>query len=398
MKHPGIRVYELLDQIPAALLDKLAEAHSVNHQVKKLSGQLMFKLLLYLTVCTHRGSLNTLMTLFEDVRFRLFAGLDAQFKTRRNSLADRLSSIQVDYFAAILAHLNEQCKPLVAAQGYKGYHIQRFDSTVVSCSSKLLAQGMTLGRKSKAGEQRFKQLKFTIGFNGLGIDQLQVHTQQHYWSEDVALAHAIQQTALDAQSVAVFDRGLKSHQTFADFSLQNRFFVTRINPTQSYLTIEQRTDSVAQQSATLEILEERYIRFTNGVSKKKSTPASRLIIARHLQTQELLYFLTNLFDLPALDITEIYRLRWDIECFFRFLKQELNFTHLLSRSLNGIKVMAYMTMIAALLLLLYRQNNQLQGFKIPKLKFALELQTELIKELIIYCKGDPALLAHFIPT
>lgn len=257
---------------------------------------------------------------------------------------------------------------------------------------------MTLGRKSKAGEQRFKQLKFTIGFNGLGIDQLQVHTQQHYWSEDVALAHAIQQTALDAQSVAVFDRGLKSHQTFADFSLQNRFFVTRINPTQSYLTIEQRTDSVAQQSATLEILEERYIRFTNGVSKKKSTPASRLIIARHLQTQELLYFLTNLFDLPALDITEIYRLRWDIECFFRFLKQELNFTHLLSRSLNGIKVMAYMTMIAALLLLLYRQNNQLQGFKIPKLKFALELQTELIKELIIYCKGDPALLAHFIPT
>lgn len=398
MKHTGIGVTALLEQLPSELLDRLAEQHGVNHQVKKLSGQLMFKLLLYMTLCTQRGSLNTLMTLFEDVRFRLFSSIDATFQTRRNSLADRLASIKVAYFAAILAHLNEVCKPYLSHQGHKGYKIQRFDSTLVAVSSKLLAQGMSLGRKSNDGEQRFKQVKFTIGFNGLGVDQLQVHTQQSYLSEDVALAHAIQETAVDAQSVVVFDRGLKRHQTFTDFSLENRWFVTRINPTKAYLTVEQPTQSVGQQSDTLEIVEERYIRFTNGVSKKKSTPASRLIIARHLQTQELLYFLTNIFDLDALDITQIYRRRWDIEVFFRFLKQELNFTHLLSRSINGIKVMAYMTMITALLILLYRQANQLTGVKIVKIKFALELQTELIKELIIHCNGDPKLLSLFAPT
>ena len=64
--------------------------------------------------------------------------------------------------------------------------------------------------------------------------------------------------------------------------------------------------------------------------------------------------MTNEFELSAKEIADYYRKRWDIEVFFRFLKQELNLSHLVSMNKNGIEVMIYMTMIASMLLLIYK--------------------------------------------
>ncbi len=75
--------------------------------------------------------------------------------------------------------------------------------------------------------------------------------------------------------------------------------------------------------------------------------------------------------------------------FFKFIKQLLNFKHLLSRNENGIKVVLYVTMIAAILLTAHKKINQLNGFKIPKLKFSNELENEIVKDLIRMCGGNP---------
>ena len=58
----------------------------------------------------------------------------------------------------------------------------------------------------------------------------------------------------------------------------------------------------------------------------------RLIIAQKNDgSQDEIFFISNILDdLTAIDITNIYRLRWEIERFFRFIKQNLNFSHLLS--------------------------------------------------------------------
>ena len=70
----------------------------------------------------------------------------------------------------------------------------------------------------------------------------------------------------------------------------------------------------------------------------------------------------------------------------------MSFSHLLSRTENGIKVMLYMTMIAAMLVLIYRKANAIDGYKIAKLQFVNELEFELIKEIVRLCGGDPAKL------
>ena len=86
--------------------------------------------------------------------------------------------------------------------------------------------------------------------------------------------------------------------------------------------------------------------------------------------------------------------RWEIEVFFKFIKQHLNASHLVSRSENGIKVIIYMTMITAVLLLAYKKINRMSGYKIMKLKFETELETDIIKEIVILCGGDPNKASH----
>ncbi len=59
--------------------------------------------------------------------------------------------------------------------------------------------------------------------------------------------------------------------------------------------------------------------------------------------KEEIIFVTNIKseDLNPEEITEIYRRRWDIEVFSKFIKQELHFSHLLNNSENGIQIMLY---------------------------------------------------------
>ena len=60
-----------------------------------------------------------------------------------------------------------------------------------------------------------------------------------------------------------------------------------------------------------------------------------------------------------------------------------------------IQVMTYIILIASILLLAYIKLNQLQGYKIPKIKFCNELQNEIIKNIVIHCGGDPNKMIAF---
>ena len=114
----------------------------------------------------------------------------------------------------------------------------------------------------------------------------------------------------------------------------------------------------------------------------------RLVVIRNEKTKKEFWFLTNEFELTSKEIADYYRKRWDIEVFFRFLKQELNLSHLVSLNKNGIEVMVYMTMIASMLLLIYKKANAL-GYKTAKRRIAMELRDMITEILIIFAGGDP---------
>jgi IS4 transposase len=114
-----------------------------------------------------------------------------------------------------------------------------------------------------------------------------------------------------------------------------------------------------------------------------------LIVAKGKENGEMFYFLCNSLELTSKEIADIYKQRWEIEVFFKFIKQNLNLSHLMSINTNVIRVVVYMTLITAILLTVYKKWNSLKGYKIPKLKFAHELEVLIIKDIVLKCGGNP---------
>ena len=138
MGQQGVSVKQLLELIPEEKLTLLAEETEVNWQVKKLWGELMFKLLLMSILQSDRISLRVIAQIYQSPRFRLQYGLPENSRTTHTSLSDRLATINSDYFAAIFDSCYQLLSEQYSEKETDKYYIKRYDSTLLSASAKLL--------------------------------------------------------------------------------------------------------------------------------------------------------------------------------------------------------------------------------------------------------------------
>jgi hypothetical protein len=96
-------------------------------------------------------------------------------------------------------------------------------------------------------------------------------------------------------------------------------FVTRIKCNRTYSIVEERK---IDYQGGLQIISDEIINFYNNRTGKAINNKLRLIKAINTKKTEI-WFLSNLFEASILDITELCAKRWDIEVFFKFIKQHL---------------------------------------------------------------------------
>ncbi len=136
---------EILNCITEEELSFLAAETKVNHQVKKLEGALMFKLILFSLLEYGKPSLRVLEECFKAPRFIAsanFKNINAKF----NSISERLSTIDVCYFENIFKLLFEKFNKELKEEK----SLQKYDTTMVAISSKLANWGMKVGSKTNA--------------------------------------------------------------------------------------------------------------------------------------------------------------------------------------------------------------------------------------------------------
>jgi len=287
------------------------------------------------------------------------------------------------YFESIFT----ACVSLYKKQlGKEKEQIVRIDSTIVSLTTKLLNAGYHL----KGGDaDHVRQLKFTIGYANNIPEIAKFYHTQSYTSENIALKEVVLiQAEEDKESIKVFDRGITSRKTYDEFTEKNIQFISRLNTKAKYDVIHNQgtASTMSASTDTLTISSDAWCQLYGSSIKAKNLV--RRIEAVITKTNETIVFVTNNKTLTAIEITELYKRRWDIEVFFKFIKHLLNFKHLLNRTENGIKVVLYATMIASVLLAAYKRAKNLTGYKIAKLKFENELEIEIVKELVLLCNGD----------
>ncbi len=168
--------------------------------------------------------------------------------------------------------------------------------------------------------------------------------------------------AIEAGATYVFDKGYYDYNWWYAINEQKAHFVTRFKKNASVKLVEKQ---LIPKEAQETILEDAVVQFKNkhpGGGRKNDyydTSLRRIIVDRPNKDTPLT-LVTNDFKRSAVDIAALYKQRWEIELFFKWLKQNLKIKQFLGRSENAVKIQIYTAVITYLLAQLYRKEHNMK--------------------------------------
>jgi len=157
-----------------------------------------------------------------------------------------------------------------------------------------------------------------------------------------------------SETIYVFDKGYYDFNWWWSIHQNKAFFVTRLKKNVAII-MEKNAENRRET-----ILEDGTFRFKNkrprgGKINLYQENLRRISVYRERKTPLILA--TNLHDLPAETIAELYKARWQIELFFKWIKQNLKLKKFLGKSENAVKIQIATAIIAFLLIHLYKNNS-----------------------------------------
>jgi putative transposase len=146
-------------------------------------------------------------------------------------------------------------------------------------------------------------------------------------------------------SLVVMDKGYTDYGWYKQLTEQGVFFVTRQRRNARYRVLERRQGDSAQGVTSDQVIELSGEKFKHG-----AMPPLRRVGYRDAQSGRHYVFLTNHFKLSARTIAEVYKARWQVELFFKAIKQNLKIHAFVGNSKNAVLTQIWVALCAYLLL------------------------------------------------
>jgi hypothetical protein len=160
---------------------------------------------------------------------------------------------------------------------------------------------------------------------------------------------------LEAGSFYIMDRGYLDFLRLHRINQAPAFFVTRTKSNTSYRRTEAR-----EVDKTTGLLCDQTILLKNFYAAKDYPDKLRRIKYHDAETQNILTFLTNNFSLPALTIAQLYKCRWRVELFFRWIKQHLRIKNFYGTSENAVKTQIWIAVCIYVLVAILKKRLHLE--------------------------------------
>jgi len=160
----------------------------------------------------------------------------------------------------------------------------------------------------------------------------------------------------EAGAFYVMDRGYIDFERLSVFTLSAAFFVVR---TKENIVLQRRYSHPVDKATG--VLSDHTVILTAIESAKAYPDALRRISYRDLETDKRLKFLTNNFALPALTIARIYQARWQVELFFKWIKQHLRIKRFFGTSENAVKTQIWIAISVYVLVAIVRKRLGLEA-------------------------------------
>ena len=184
-------------------------------------------------------------------------------------------------------------------------------------------------------------------------------------------------------SVVVFDKGYSDYGWHNQLTNQGIFWVTRIRGNAKYRVLERRGVNRSQG-----ISSDQTIEFTSLRSSKKHLRPVRRIGYRDAETGKHYVFTTNRFDWSAKTIADIYKQRWQVELFFKWIKQNLKIKAFMGNSDNAVMTQV-MVALCVYLLLAYLKFQSRIAQSLQQISRLIHLNLFARRDLIELFKPPP---------
>jgi hypothetical protein len=349
-------ICQLLSLIPEEVFKNALEKTKANHYYKKMLAKDHFVCLFYAVITRNASLREVCKQILLLGNSLIYCGLKQIPK--RSTLSDANKKRDEKLFGQLYLNLYGHYKPYLNASTFSlpiGGEVDLekvdiFDSSTITLFKEILkgAGRNAINGKKKGGLKLFTKVNW-------------LENVPNYICMKAASANETGFLALmklEEGSIALMDKGFNKYSYFAMLTDTKRFFVTRLKDNAKY-----EVDSRNPVEKGSDIISDESISVIYKENKISRTVKLRLVTFRDPISGEILRFLSNLKDVSAQTIAQLYKNRWVIEVFFKQLKQNFELKYFLSDSENGIKSQIWVALIANLIFtVIERMTKEAEDF------------------------------------
>lgn len=329
---------QVVKLIPRSQFESYVNNHDGDHGVRSLDCWTWFGALLFGQLTGH-DSIRAIE--------RVFAQSDSKMKklgfrpVKKSTLADANQTRPLGVLEDTFQYLLKKAQGLSPKHGFRfNGHISVLDATAISLSLKLMPWSK---HTSTVGGVK---MHTAIDLAG-ELPEVVVLRPARF--QDVRVAR--NQIRFAKGTTVIFDKGYSDFSWYEMLTDSGIFFVTRLKDNIKFKVRKTKKTDRTRGHICDQIIS---IKAPSARRKLNSPLRLRRISYRDPDTKKKLVFLTNRFDLATQTICDLYKARWQVELFFKTLKQNLKIKKFLGTSFQAVKAQIWVALIAYLLVQIWR--------------------------------------------
>jgi len=336
---------QLLDHLPSYEFQKCVTRYRGDYQQKAFSCWDQYLAMAFAQL-TYRDSLRDIEACLRSMQGKLYH-MGFRGKVARSTLADANESRDWRIYADFAQVLIGAARPLYAHDPI-GVDLEQslyaLDSITIDLCLSLFPWA------------RFRQHKAAVKMHTLLDLHGNIPTFIRITDGKVHDVNILDELLPEAGAFYVMDRGYIDFQRLYFFTLCSAFFVVR---TKENVLLQRRYSHPVDKSTG--VRSDHTVILTAMESAKVYPDALRRVSYFDAETNKRLKFLTNNFTLPARTIAQTYRCRWQVELFFRWIKQHLRIKSFFGTSENAVKTQIWIAVSVYVLVAIVRKRLGLQA-------------------------------------
>jgi len=339
--HSGRTVFsQIMDLVPRTYFRNCIERYRGHYKVKTFTCQEQFRCMAFAQL-TYRHSLRDVEVCLRALGPRLYR-MGIKSRISKSTLADANENRDFRIYRDLARHLMQRAKTLYADEEL-GIELDAalyaLDSTVIDLC---LAAFPWAPYSSLRGAVKIHSLLNLRGNIPEFIRITAGNASDHLGMDSLIL---------EPGAFYVFDRGYYSFARLYRIHTARAFFVTRALSTFRSICVDRRPVELST-----DVMADHIVVIKTETGREKYPEPLRWVKFYDRINHKILIFLTNNFELPATTVAEIYKARWQVELFFRWIKQHLRIQVFFGRSENAVKTQIWIAIASYVLVAILKKQ------------------------------------------